>query len=863
MPNGSAGRSLRWIDEVFQRLPGCDDDLFTELWSRRAIVLADSQDRIDSIDEYNARLVCAALSGRHRLLIVLPDTQIRRPALLFATAVLRHAISGGELVQSSNARQPLLYFGSSVGIREQLASVKMRRRRQSVDLAAVFHQEDVARGAVGVQPAALAPPLLPRVVTVYAPADPCAVLAQYRPAWIAIDCFDDARASWFEPLVQDAARLNLPVIAWTRNPLSESIGAFERYGDVFVWPYRVALDATANRQQADPVTQLGDALLPNRHTVIRPVMIEGDAVERSGRPISEAIRILSSAESLTTGRLAGDALRVHWRLLRSLESLSVPASFYEAESRRYWGLRSLTDLQAACEQFRNASANLGRDFQSLLARASTYLAEASAVLFEDDPPLWRVLSNLSIQEPEAGAAHVIVFPSKARRDLFLFAMLARFNVSVDDLRSLRIWIASFDDMRRTLWQRSVRPSSQSQQIDALNLDPSLRLKLSLIGVPTSSSMPRAWPVLLETDIDVIALAHQYSPLERRMNDWERRLGTDLARASSIVARLAHVSSPSDIEPVSPRFVLGGASSIDVGSIRVSRVDRAELWKALDPVTEITRLMESDDELSFGDEATVTERPEDDSAPDESLVWSQTAVSLGLEQGWKARFAPDERVNVVVEGRGTVQLDRRAASALRQGDRVLLIHGQRRQDLYELIISRVHQSPSIELHVALIKRWQAELATAYEQWHLTSGRNLESLLNELRQRGSGLTSSLTLRFWLLRTTMCPLDPEDLRRVADVLNMAFVGRYYRDIERAAARLRGLHRGLANRLNRWLECQVTGAGSFNDDEVIDAELGLTLRDFRSSLLLLRVLTVESEAGPFLRSSLGRVDRESADER
>jgi len=237
----------------------------------------------------------------------------------------------------------------------------------------------------------------------------------------------------------------------------------------------------------------------------------------------------------------------------------------------------------------------------------------------------------------------------------------------------------------------------------------------------------------------------------------------------------------------------------------------------------------------------------------------------FDQGWQAYFALDDVINVVSNGR----LDKRYVRSLRHEDRVLIIHGQQRQSLYDLIISRVHKHPSIELHLAMIRRWQEDLRVAYVQWCTRTGepselraygaRDLDGLLRRMQARGSQLVSSLTLSFWLKGFVLCPLDSEDLLRVGEVLNMGFVQTYYKRISQAASRLRGLHRGLSNRLNRWLQDQVTGAIQGNDDDVIDAELGLTFGDVRNSLLILRIKKIELVNGPFLRSTLGRLEKDT----
>jgi len=130
--------------------------------------------------------------------------------------------------------------------------------------------------------------------------------------------------------------------------------------------------------------------------------------------------------------------------------------------------------------------------------------------------------------------------------------------------------------------------------------------------------------------------------------------------------------------------------------------------------------------------------------------------------------------------------------------------------------------------------------------------------ELKNRGSGLISRGTLYQWLQGWTLCPQDPEDLTRAADALGMGFVKKHHTAIANAASRVRGLHRGLSNRLNRWLAEQAPGLVGSGADDVIDKELGLTFGDFRNSLVVAEVERVETLNGLFLRSRLGQIVQE-----
>src|SRR5207249_7404432 len=104
-----------------------------------------------------------------------------------------------------------------------------------------------------------------------------------------------------------------------------------------------------------------------------------------------------------------------------------------------------------------------------------------------------------------------------------------------------------------------------------------------------------------------------------------------------------------------------------------------------------------------------------------------------------------------------------------------IQGQQRQELYDLLIARVHRHPAFELHSALVKKWQDDFIDAF--YRDREVRTVQQLLRQLRKLGSTLVSPLTLRFWLARNTLCPDDPEDLRRLGEVFGLPFVQQHYK--------------------------------------------------------------------------------------
>jgi hypothetical protein len=173
----------------------------------------------------------------------------------------------------------------------------------------------------------------------------------------------------------------------------------------------------------------------------------------------------------------------------------------------------------------------------------------------------------------------------------------------------------------------------------------------------------------------------------------------------------------------------------------------------------------------------------------------------------------------------------------------------------MLLGRVHNHSSIRLHLALVDMWHEAVNKTYHAWAQQTGKSYDALLEALQALGCKRSSALTVQFWVSGVIMCPSDPEDIRRVAKVLGIPSVLEHYARIARAAERLRGLHRGLAHRLNNWLRTQVPGSAARDDDDIIDQEIGLRLSDFRESFEVLLIRNVELLDGMFLRASLNHI--------
>lgn len=853
-----------WVRRALDILPGTDDVLFDALWAKRRLVFDGSKELADTVDEFSARLVVSTLRRQERLFLVLPDYEPHRPALLFATALIRDFLDSHTSPTLRNV--PILYFGSTIGIRDQLANTTVTSL--GMNLSEVFRQRDVRRTGAdrsnanrifGTDP-------LPQVVTVYAPADPVGLMKSYRPKWIAMDCFDTASLPWLKVLMNEAIRRRLAVIAWGQNPLSECVKDFSESGHVFVWPSRIQQRGQPQPMlNADPTVFLGG----NDTTVLLPKVLDGDAANDLSSILREATHTLAEVSQNAQTGFARDAVSVHWRLLRALESLAVPLDFYEAEATRLWGLKSVAYLESTCTYFREVCDHNARHLNRNLSKASSLLAEAINRIRGEGCCLWNAMVNLCIEDIPSGETRILVFSGDSRKRLFLFSLLANQNTSEDDLRELGIYAASLADLRRwTLVRYKIEDDSESRDLMMPPVESTWRP--ILVGLPSPVLNSRLLCAFVQPCVEILIYPHQRPSLKRREIEWSRQLSADSTHIVKNLSRLSGLPIPAVMPTFPPRMTLSEAVEIDSFTAERLPVQAAgALWEPDGAVAEVSAIFENADEPDE-EEAILVDRVESDSTTTSSTsddLWAVEAVRVRFEQGWSVHFAPDDMINVVRTEPHGYELDQRYVSSLRVGDRVVLIQGQRRQSLYDLIISRVHKHPSIELHLAMIRRWQEDLRISFAHWSSEGGifarncedgpRDLNDLLSRMQSLGSNLVSTLTLSFWLKGYVLCPHDPEDLRRVSEILDMYFVKQYYSRIALAANRLRGLHRGLSRKMNRWLGERASGSINRSDDEIIDEELGLTFGDIRNSLLVLRVEEKDNVYGLFLRSQFGGVER------
>ena len=805
-----------WLVKGIASIPTRSEATFTQLWDDERLEFQNGSRDRDSVDRSNARLASSTLERRLQLLIVLPDDLHQRPPLLF----------GGALISQWWDRKALglppgnvLYFGTTVGIREHLSRVRVGW----LQLSDVFPQSRASsseanprklKSVVSSDGSAL-----PEVVCAYSPSDPSVLLEAYRPTWIAIDCGSQSDIRWLPELLAQARARRIPVIAWSQNPLSEVPRHFEAnsHGQVIRWPFDF------------PV---------NSGPTIEPIVVEV-ADDEILQFLRDAYRSLAKATAASTGgRILADALKITWRIQRQLEQLTVPFDLFEAETSNYWGMHSTRRLVSGARRF---ISELETSHQSVAVNLSEAVSLHEQIMdgfSASNPPLWDALSRLCLEDGTADGERQIVFLSRARRQMFSLALLSRYNISEADLSELGISLTSLTEMKTKLSARS--PDAVLTSDSAL-----------LTSLPSTSLNARLMPLMSYRTLDVLVLPFQTNALSKWVADLRTSLNASPNVARDVIEARSGSMPPGTKPPDKAGLTLGHGRRVALRTGQIAKArDSRPLVPTLDVASELSWYMDSSEE----DDPATGGTPE--LQVDEQQAWVSEAVEIRATGGWRGFFASEDRLNVVVQSGAQRRTEERFVRSLREGDRILVIHGQKRQSLYELVISRVHNHPAMEIHLALIGKWQEELAESFRA-RRRIGWTYQDVLTKIREQGSQISSTQTIRLWVLGQVLAPDDPNDLLRLARTMDMQFAEQYHSRINVAAQRIRGLHIGLSLRLNRWLKDQLSNVIE-EDFEVFDDELGLSFQDFRDSLGIHTVESVLTASGPFLRDSLGSFQRE-----
>lgn len=667
----------------------------------------------------------------------------------------------------------------------------------SLDLSQVLNIEAGQRGqreafAEGAGP-------LPTVICACRPADPESLVQSVEPDLILIDVAGASNPRWLDSTVAAINKREIPTCAWSNNPL-----VLKRCDFVDNWLWF----AWAAHPPSQSITDAGS--LRGLIAVDNPVSLSSVVLAPSSSQfvacLSKATTNLLSCRDIAQAGVGQSCQRLLAGTLRVMARLPVPLLEYETRCRSFWGLPSISDMLREAEQFINYWGNAPEGFLS----TASWLREAHSALEHETPPLCDYLVEAAID----GRNLRIAFPSKSLATIFREYVAREFCGSVDS-EIAGSWIGPLDSVANDVETRVL-----------------------LAGIPSLRTMPMLAHSLSSPSTDVVHYSFERGLfrylVDQVAKDWEVAPQANLHALSQLSGK----DEPDTTMGFYQRIVQGQEVGLATSSMAATGTLEFEAPEVLEAWERLLRQSESDES------ETEIELRQD------GVGLVENAIEIRFVGGSSIILAGNDLVQSVRDGR-LVEVE---AGEMKRGDQMLVVDGSRRQDLYSLVLDRMHSIPGVAVYADLIGRWRSEIATAFRLNWLGTGKSYFDLLLAIRRNGSSITTPETIRNWT-RGLHIPQDRLDLRRIAEALNMDFGLAQFHVIYNASNAVSAVHRNVSRQINTWLQWRISDPAkariAMNSE--VSSDYGVSLRDFYDAVLLLDVEAVTLIGPNFPSSQLG----------
>jgi hypothetical protein len=161
----------------------------------------------------------------------------------------------------------------------------------------------------------------------------------------------------------------------------------------------------------------------------------------------------------------------------------------------------------------------------------------------------------------------------------------------------------------------------------------------------------------------------------------------------------------------------------------------------------------------------------------------------------------------------------ATKSLSPGDRIILVDGGARRDLFDVIVEKLEDMPEFAATAVLVQEWHERV----RRGALTSGLTYEEILH--RMHGTSIISPTTVGSWVRGNVHGPGHAEDIRRFGQAVGDSFLTGRWNSIGQALETMRNHRRRLGCMLARTLA--GLSARDLEDEGYFDRRLGIHYSD------------------------------------
>jgi hypothetical protein len=215
--------------------------------------------------------------------------------------------------------------------------------------------------------------------------------------------------------------------------------------------------------------------------------------------------------------------------------------------------------------------------------------------------------------------------------------------------------------------------------------------------------------------------------------------------------------------------------------------------------------------------------------------------------------------VLLEGAGRVTcicaddtIASKRGDSLEPGDRLIVIAPEAREFIASRVLSARRDEERNTPANRTIRQWHQELATGINRLGLSHA----DVLRRIRELGSRRATSGVIRQWAAGEVLGPLDPQDIRRVGEVIGSEWLLGNWQSVGAALFAVRSGHRVLGRRITQIIQKAAIGEHEISaKDRDFLAQLEITMGRLQDAVTVLTVEQVSAEAGMVPVDRIGRV--------
>jgi hypothetical protein len=810
----------RWMRDTLLALPVNREIFYTQIWKGKKIQYQDHDFPIDRVDEINAKLVCTALDKQLPLFIVFPDFKLNRGALILSTVLIKLAYNS---IKKLAKPETIGVWGNNSHLKFFIEKTFIAE----ISIASVFSYSEENAKNNSRHDSVIDSDYLPKVVCFYNADDPLKYIKRLNCRIVFIDAGSRTLIPVLNSILQYCNSRGILVIGWATNSISEIPNIFEcNNGSVIYYP---------SKKEITTQTKIQDLFLKEKESTFFPIVLSGQYVDELDSQFLEVRKVLFRLGKNCVSKFKKDAVKLCWKYYRNLESLVIPVAFYESSITSFWGCSTLAEIRDFILKYANTLKSTDSELSNEISSIVNRLDSVRNLLEKHSPPLWTALNEVCLTSSDVDTCKAIVFQKQHQKRLFSYVLLSKFNISEDDLlRDYSVILKTFSELQQT---------SLEDQADLKGY----QIRYILVGLPDLFNKNLIYSVI-DSSPQVIIYATQSNALAKLIQDFNQLEKDHLRKNLKTLKRLSYDNV--DITPPSRvnRIVLSSnviKMNIAEGNVKTETTFHG-LAKIGDLQEELSVLF---DHKNVGDEDSFLPKTNLENEPHK--LFEESPVEIYFEEGYKIIVSEDQQLNVIQKGKIELVFVR----ALIPGMKIFIVEDSARKNLYDLILSRVHNHPSLAIHMGFLHKWKEEFHIGYLIWKETKTQaEMQNFLKQMQSKGSNIVTPLTIINWISGNTLRPIDSENIRRVGEIINSNFIIKNYREIHKAASRIVGIHIRLARQINHLLTINDIERSQF---EIIDPTTGLTFGELMSSGKILSIKNIEISSPQILVSELGLLQK------